>query len=335
MLIHLTPTFINPYQNIQVTLKNLIIIAGEDNFEYKIPVKDLALKKPYPNKSYYVACKRKGNKSFVGLLAHIEEERPNTFTVYEEWETITDNDLKHQHFHYITFNLIDNEHTIVSQHFPLWRQYSTDIHKDWIPVSCTPKMEFDTDILKNGARSNEIEDGYYFNGILKQRTEQYSVPTMPHTELLELGNRLFPSRMPDLIDGFNLTRDIMSAEEVKKMNNQINKEKDFLKHALKLDLPFDFCQTVYSFLLSSFITPEGFYQVFSNTYSNNTVFEYLEKMVKNDLLIIDKQDLELGFDDTSFLALTSKYDPSILVDDNESDEQETIQFALKALKQML
>ncbi|MGX2950962.1 DUF6012 family protein [Ursidibacter sp. B-7004-1] len=206
MLIHLTPTFINPYQNIKVILKNLIIIAGEDNFEYKIPVKDLALKKPYPNKSYYVACKKRENRAFIGLLAHIEEEKPNTFTVYEEWETITNDDLKYKHFHYIKFNLIDNKHTITSQDFLLWRQYSTDIHKDWIPVSCTPKMEFDTGILRNGTRSNEIEDGYYFNGILKQRTEQYNVPTIPHIELIERGNSLFPNRMPELIDGFNLVR---------------------------------------------------------------------------------------------------------------------------------
>lgn len=103
----------------------------------------------------------------------------------------------------------------------------------------------------------------------------------------------------------------MSDEELKEMGNQMNKENAFLKEAVSLNLPFDFCQTVYSFLLSSFITPEGFYQVFSNVYSNDTVFEYLEKMVKNDLLIIDEQDTELGFDDTSFLTLHSKYDPNL------------------------
>ncbi|NBI13695.1 hypothetical protein GVX81_08770 [[Haemophilus] felis] len=113
-------------------------------------------------------------------------------------------------------------------------------------------------------------------------------------------------------DGFNLTRDCyMSDKELKEMGNQMNKENAFLKKAVSLNLPFDFCQTVYSFLLSSFITPEGFYQVFSNVYSNDTVFEYLEKMVKNDLLIIDEQDTELGFDDTSFLTLHSEYDPNL------------------------
>ncbi|WP_249962144.1 hypothetical protein [Histophilus somni] len=106
-------------------------------------------------------------------------------------------------------------------------------------------------------------------------------------------------------------RESKSDEELKEMGNQMNKENAFLKEAVSLNLPFDFCQTVYSFLLSSFITPEGFYKVFSNVYSNDTVFEYLEKMVKNDLLIIDEQDTELGFDDTSFLTLHSKYDPNL------------------------
>lgn len=34
-------------------------------------------------------------------------------------------------------------------------------------------------------------------------------------------------------------------------------------------------------------------------------------MVKNDLLIIDEQDTELRFDDTSFLGLHRKYDPNL------------------------
>ena len=60
MLIHLTPTFFNPYQNVKVTLEQLSIFVEKDNFEYEIPITELSLKKPYRNKSYCVACgKRK------------------------------------------------------------------------------------------------------------------------------------------------------------------------------------------------------------------------------------------------------------------------------------
>lgn len=207
MLIHLTPTFFNPYQNVKVTLEQLSIIVEKDNFEYEIPITELSLKKPYRNKNFYVACGKRKNKAFVGLLAHIEEDQINKFTVYEKWKTIV-NDDENDHFHYITFNLLDNKFNAVSQDFTLWRAYGTDIHQDWIPVNCTPKMEFDTAIFENSPRRNEIEDGYYFNGIIKQRNEQYFVPTIPFAELFKQGEALYSNRMPDInLDGFNLTRD--------------------------------------------------------------------------------------------------------------------------------
>ncbi|MBF0786145.1 hypothetical protein E4T80_11810 [Muribacter muris] len=315
MLIHLTPTFINPFRDAKVTLERLSITAGNDRFEYDIPIEDLALKRPFPNKTYYIACRKRKNKAFIGLLAHIEEDEINTFTVYEEWKTITDNGFEHSHFHYITFHLLDNKFNSVSQNFCLWQAYSTERHKDWASVSCTPKMELYAKISKDNPRRNEIEDGYYFNGVLKQRIEQYYVSTIPHSELFERGEILFSNRMPDInLDGFNLTRYMMNDEEIRAMDNQMSKEKNFLKKAAELGLPFDFCQTVYTFLLSTYITPEGFHSIFSNMYSSDTVFEYLERMVEHNLLIIDEQDSELGFDDTSFLTLNIEYDPSILVD---------------------
>lgn len=207
MLIHLTPTFINPYNNIKVTLEHLSIIAGDDNFEYEIPIQHLSLKRPHPNKAYYVACRKRRNKSFIGLLTHIREKKLDKFTVYEKWKTVINNDIEYNHFHYITFNMLDNNFDTVSQDFSLWREYGTDIHKDWIPVNCTPKMEFDTECFKNSPRSNEIENGYYFNGIIKQRNENYSISTIPNTELLERGKLLFQDRMPDInLDIINLTR---------------------------------------------------------------------------------------------------------------------------------
>lgn len=205
MLIHLTPTFLNKYKNVKVSLESLTINVN-DNSNYEIPVEDLTLKKPYPNKSYYVACIKRRNKAFVGLLAHIEEKNINEFTVCEEWKTSCDN-VEKKHFHYITFNLLDNDSSIVSQDFLLWQPYSSNIHKGWIPVNCTPIMEFDTNCLKRGVRYSDVQDGFYFDGILKQRSEKYYVPTMPHNELLERGNLLYSNRMPDINDGFNLTHD--------------------------------------------------------------------------------------------------------------------------------
>lgn len=205
MLIHLMPTFYNPYSNVTVSLKSLVIIAGDDNFEYQIPIEELTLKKPFPNKAYFVACRKRKNKAFLGLYAHIDKYDLKEFTVYEEWETILDDKSEYTHFHYIKFNLLDNNFGTVSQDILCWDKYKTEIHKDWIPLNCTPKMEFDTDILRRGVRwDNDIKDGYYFNGIIKQRVEQYNVPTIPHEHLFTLNS----DRMPDInIDGFNLTID--------------------------------------------------------------------------------------------------------------------------------
>lgn len=105
MLVHLTPTFINPYSNIKVELEYLGILTGKDNYEYEIPIENLVLKKPYPNKMYYVACAKRNNKAFNGLYAHIDEENITEFTVCEEWKTVIDK-VERTHFHYITFNIL-------------------------------------------------------------------------------------------------------------------------------------------------------------------------------------------------------------------------------------
>lgn len=202
MLIHLTPTFINPFCDIDVILERLLIIVNGN--EYEIPIKDLSLKKPYLNKTYYVACRKFRNKSLVGLFVQVEPEQINKFTVYEKWKTLTD-DIEREHIHYITFNLLDNNFDAISQKFLLWQQYRhSQIHKDWIPVNCTPCMEYHTNILRNGVRYNKDIKEIYFNGIIKQRNEQYYVPTIPHKELLKRGNFLYSNKMPDINDSFNL-----------------------------------------------------------------------------------------------------------------------------------
>ncbi|KGQ44613.1 hypothetical protein JP28_03855 [Gallibacterium anatis] len=206
MLIHLTPTFINLFCDIDVILEKLLIIVNGN--EYEIPIKDLSLKKPYLNKTYYVACRKFRNKSLIGLFVQVEPEQINKFTeftVYEKWKTLTDDDVEREHIHYITFNLLDNNFDAISQNFLLWQQYRhSQIHKDWIPVNCTPCMEYHTNILRNGVRYNKDIKDIYFNGIIKQRNEQYYVPTMPHKELLKRGNFLYSNKMPDINDSFNL-----------------------------------------------------------------------------------------------------------------------------------
>jgi hypothetical protein len=206
MLIHLTPTFINLFCDIDVILERLLIIVNGN--EYEIPIKDLSLKKPYLNKTYYVACRKFRNKSLIGLFVQVEPEQINKFTeftVYEKWKTLTDDDVEREHIHYITFNLLDNNFDAISQNILLWQQYRhSQIHKDWIPVNCTPRMEYHTNILRNGVRYNKDIKDIYFNGIIKQRNEQYYVPTMPHKELLKRGNFLYSNKMPDINDSFNL-----------------------------------------------------------------------------------------------------------------------------------
>lgn len=203
MLIHLMPTFYNPYSNLNVSIKKLIFIY-DNGFECEIPIEDLALKKPFPNKSYFVVCRRRKNKAFEGLYLHCKENDVRKFTVYEEWETNLNNEYNYTHYHYIEFNLLDNNFEAISQNFLIWNEYKTEIHKNWIPVNCIPKMEFDTDVLKKGVRwDSDVEDGYYFDGIIKQRVERYYVPTIPYENLLNHNQ----NKMPDLnIDVFNLTR---------------------------------------------------------------------------------------------------------------------------------
>ncbi|MDH2998063.1 hypothetical protein A1D22_09255 [Pasteurellaceae bacterium LFhippo2] len=88
-----------------------------------------------------------------------------------------------------------------------------------------------------------------------------------------------------------------------------NKLVAFFKKCEELNLPMDICAYAYMELRSSSVTPDRFYQFFDNVYSQDTIFEYLQKMVDNHLLLYF--DDSFGFDDTSFLTLNVAYDQRI------------------------
>ncbi|MGR3808183.1 DUF6012 family protein [Pasteurella testudinis] len=202
MLIHLMPTFINLYRNVTVNIKRLAI-STENNL-YEMDPTLLKVGKPFPNKSYHVVCRKKGNKAFQGLFAHLDDN-PITFSVIEEWDVVTDNNsLGLIHYHYINFHLLNQEFNAVSQDMLMWDGYKLDIHKDWVPVDCQPKMEFTTNILGRGKRAESIRDGYYFNGEIKQRIEEYYVPTLSSYDLQIQLDKFYADRAPGINDGFNL-----------------------------------------------------------------------------------------------------------------------------------
>lgn len=101
------------------------------------------------------------------------------------------------------------------------------------------------------------------------------------------------------------------------MTNEEAKEKAFLINGLALGLPLDFCQTVYSFLLSAVITSRGFYQIFENVYSKDDVSKYLYEMIQEGLIIISENENGI-FDENSFLDINETYLKSYIKFNGES-----------------
>ena len=82
MRLHLVPKIFNKYADVTAELVSvevpeigLTLVAGID----------IVTRRPYPNKAYHVACRKKGRKAITGLFVDVEEHLAN-FTVSTTWK---------------------------------------------------------------------------------------------------------------------------------------------------------------------------------------------------------------------------------------------------------
>ncbi len=200
MLLHLVPQIMNRYRDIELSLidvtipeLNLTLNAGTD----------LVVRKPYPNKSYHVACRKVGRKAMQGLLLELSNTI-QTFTVITSWNVkaaLWEKTLTHQVNYTIAdtdFDVVSDDHTYLYACKDFESRWLTDF-REAPPVKTQPRMDVLSCEYHKRGESVSIKDEYD-DVVMVKRVEDITIPTI---ELERFKNRsMSGDRLPSFDDRF-------------------------------------------------------------------------------------------------------------------------------------
>lgn len=194
MLIHITPTiFLGKYQ-FEASCELLSLTVNELNLTL-VGGKDLATRRPYPNRHYLVACRNIRKTAVSGILID-SPETLGSFTVVNRWlarridgegqlvsDTLT---------HACTYVTLDREYDAVSDEMTLW--YGSACYPEWqsrwpvgvkygMPISAQPRMDICSEEFGGLKRSGDVAD-VVEDGRVLSRTEVFQLPTVEPGRLL-------------------------------------------------------------------------------------------------------------------------------------------------------
>ncbi|MFG0773063.1 DUF6012 family protein [Vibrio plantisponsor] len=213
MLLHLIPKILNRYLDVQVELidvqipeLNVTLTGGEH----------LVVRKPFPNKSYYVACRKVGRKAMRGLLIETDKQLKQ-FTVItrwnaksELWKPETEKVLTHK----VNYTVADSDFDVISDDHTFYYAQS-NFESRWLtdfsiapPVYTEPRMDFlYCEYHKRG--EHVAVDDRYDEVVMVNRIEDLTVPTI-EKERFSMREKL-DSRLPDLSFRFIAENEEVSA----------------------------------------------------------------------------------------------------------------------------
>lgn len=173
MLIHIEPKLLEPYVytktlllDISIPEFGLILYGGQD----------VIARRPYPNKRYLVACRKKGQKAITGFYVKTEE-RIHEYTVYSRW--LIDGEI---YTHVCKHTILDAAHEVVSD--------------DW---TSTPKINNIMEICR--PICEDATDRVDIRGIIKVRVQELQHPTIEIRKLFDPSDTP-RRRYPKLEDAF-------------------------------------------------------------------------------------------------------------------------------------
>lgn len=135
MLIHISPRllvpagFSLPCELIDIRIKefDLQLTGG----------RDAVARQPFPNKRYYVACRKKGRRAINGLLIEVPGHVP-VFTVITRWSIGAEVVLRHQ----VRYVVLDEQFEAVTDYKLLWcERFLPILREQKEPVLVLPFME--------------------------------------------------------------------------------------------------------------------------------------------------------------------------------------------------
>lgn len=206
MLLHLSPRlFLNPrFPEPACTLINYVC---EELDLHLTGDEDLMVKRPYPNKSYLIAC-RKGRKAVSGILVDVAR-KIDEFKAVARWSV----DGEHIVSHTVHFKIMDDEFDMCSCSMMLWSAFH-DGKKLWPKrrpawtegrtiASSQPRMVLIPNLAEwTGEDESEpqttsgIISETFHDGIIVERTEVFQMPTIEKERLLNEESRQFFRSIP-------------------------------------------------------------------------------------------------------------------------------------------
>jgi len=197
MFIHLIPKLFFKYSN------NVSILSLEiPELNISLTGDDLVSRKPFPNKCYHVACKRKGKKAIKGILIE-SEKHLEEFHVETKWLIEGEGEISH----IVHYNIMDNDFSLVSDDFTLMYASSgvlgdfesrwNSIENNFPPCHGQPFMEY-VDSVK--ADKSNVVDSLTFPNTIIHREEFISIPTIEMERFTKRGD--YEGRFPDISDKF-------------------------------------------------------------------------------------------------------------------------------------
>ncbi|ENA27175.1 hypothetical protein HMPREF1487_09388 [Pseudomonas sp. HPB0071] len=198
MIIHITPSFLACSQS-GSNCELVELVLPEFGLTLKGGV-DIVTRRPYPNKRYQVACRKKGQTAVIGIFIETKE-RVSEFTSIARWSIGAERIATHE----VNYIILDNEHDAASDDMARWYSWShegqmfevrwPEVSKHWSPASARPRAQLTQLPKRNGLIADSIVDG-----VITRRVETFHMHTLERERVL--ASRSWAKCVPTLDSAF-------------------------------------------------------------------------------------------------------------------------------------
>lgn len=197
MLLHLRPRCFSPFQAVE------LVDLAIPELDFKLAGgKDLATRRPYPNKRYAVACRKIGRKAIDGIFIETNTAL-RSFSMVSRWVV----DAEFVGVHRVSYMIVDNDFDAASDDVALWRAMSPSLggwpsrvpqlpagESRLVPVRANPCMEFVPTDREFLFPSMDVFDPG--SGWIRERHQLLQMPTLERDRIFSRAGAYHDRRPP-------------------------------------------------------------------------------------------------------------------------------------------
>lgn len=199
---HIIPKIVNSYSDVDIRLVDIHIPELDLTLREGI---ELTVRKPYPNKTHHVACRKVGSKAINGLLIRTDVSL-DKFTVITRWSLDDERIVTHV----VNYTLLDNDYNCISDDPLNWTGTGDGTFEDRFPkhlANYSPlEIQVAMQVLLDGGNTFKKSsfDDEFEEGVLVKREEHVRLHTIRSDRLLHWQE--MSGRIPAIIDAFLVFR---------------------------------------------------------------------------------------------------------------------------------